>query len=600
MPSTKSKIDTAPTEVRRGAPPAVYMMTAVICYSAFPALFALGNAGESPFLFTGVRQFSTGIAMCAFALLIRGKFLRRPKVRKDIASHSLKLPMLLTIFGYFGFVSFALAIAFVDISVAAILYETSTFFLILLVAFLFRSSGRYRANLTGTLVFLLPALAGCALVILSQNETPQLLPATGEVFSNLKVIFGVFLALLAGLCASLSSACTLKMGESIADKHDESKKGGMEEVAIAVVMTSICMAIAGVVSCVVGLAVSETLSSHQIAYAVASGLVVNSIAVITFRIANLKTSDLGVNAIAFATPLVALVWIWIFSTLDVPHVDYLIIGAMGITAANLLINVDASNRIAYKALVTSLWLFGAITYFTEGYTTDVPLELPVTVFILVLAFRVDRLVRRTGQEEEWVFDVFHRLRLLAAKGEGDTDASNAIREAAKTLLKIDNHKDAAALSTEYGNMVRQLNKAMSDKSVADEISSIRRIVDKLSHSRQQGSRLGEIVAILLAGALIVFGLLVFSGDREIYGEITSFVLSSVVVFLFFNILDLQKDREDETMVEGNAEEYDTKEFTEEFIVNFVSTTNRKKQQFISMGTSAAIVIVFVALFFTRA
>ena len=100
------------------------------------------------------------------------------------------------------------------------------------------------------------------------------------------------------------------------------------------------------------------------------------------------------------------------SILDVPHPDYLIIGAMAIVASNLLINAKADMRVAYSALVISLWVFGTFVYFHDGYTTEVPLELTVTVFILVLSFRVDRLARRTSREEEWVFEAFRRLELL--------------------------------------------------------------------------------------------------------------------------------------------------------------------------------------------
>ena len=584
------------------------MTMAVVSFSAFPVLFKLGGADVSPFLFTGVYQASIGIGMGAVILLLYRKLLLMPAVRKDIGSQCQTWLMFISVIGFCGFALFALGLVFIDVSIAAILYEIWPLFLMLIIARLFNDSERYRPITGGTLIYLVPAILGVALVVLSQNDSPQLLPGTGVDWISFRTLLGIILVLMAVLCQAAHGGGTLKLGTLLAKRHSHTKNQEAGEIVFVMVMTCIGQTIAGGVLFAIGLILSETLSMHQFWYAILSGFVVTSIGTVAFRFANLKTDNLGVNAIAFATPMVALIWLWMFSILGVAHLDYLIIGAMGIVASNLLINVDASSRVAYKALVVSLWLFGTVIYLTEGYATDVPLELPVTVFILVLAFRVDRLVRRTGQEEEWVFDVFHRLRLMAGKFRNDASSDKAMNadqhqtaakvllKASKTLLRIDNHKNTMDLAAEYRNMVEYLNKALKAGGDADEISSIRRMVDKLSHSRQQGSRLGEIVAIFLAGALIVFGLLVFSGEREVYGEITSFVLSSVVVFLFFNILDLQKDREDETMVEGDIKEYEDGEF----IVNFANATNRKKQQYISMATSCVIVIVFACLFFAKA
>ena len=586
--------------------PALYMIVAVIFYSAIPLFFDLGGADESPFLFAGIWLNSIGIGTGAVILLLNRGLLLKKTVREDVVSRWKTRLMFFSALGLCGHALFALGLAYIDVSVAAILYETWPIILIFIMSRLFKDTERYQQITLGTWFFVLLSLIGVALVILGHNETPPNPLDNWAGFTDLGTWVGVFLVMASAVGGGANGACTLKLGISLSKRHLPAKNQKTGEIVFVMVVSCMAQIIAGVVLCVTGLLASETISSHQLFYAFVSGLFVASIGVVAFRAANLKTTDLGVNALAYATPLVALVWLWVVSTLDVPRLDLLIIGAMGIVASNLLINVDASTRIAYKSLVVSLWLFGTVTYLTEGYATDVPIELPVTVFILVLAFRVDRLVRRTSQEEEWVFDVFHRLRLMAKesvnvvnRGKGRHQhqvASKALLEASKTLLRIDNHKNTMELATEYKNMVGCLNRALAAGCAAAEISSIRRVVDKLSHSRQQGSRLGEIVAIFLAGALIVFGLLVFSGERDVYGEVTSFVLSSVVVFLFCNILDLQQDREDETMIEGNMKEYKHGEF----VVNFTVTTNRKKQQYISMAISVVIVAVFVWLFFARA
>ena len=596
------------------------MMMAVVAFSAFPILFKLGNAEDSPYLFTGMWLLSVGIGVGLAMLLFKWNLLIEPAVKADIKSHFnlkslLKMPvdegdgpihksgwLLGSVIGFCGFALLAKGLAYVNVSIAAILYEIWPLIHLLLMSYLFKGSNRFHPITWGTLIFAFLSLVGVAFVVFSQNENPQPLLLIGTDFVNSETIFGVSLVLMSAGCGAASGAFTLKIGAALAtkhtslvEKHRRSKGRGSEEFVsgefiFVMVMMSVSLVIAGVLSCATGLIMSETLSMHQLLYAILGGLVVSSTGNATIRVANLKTKDLGVNALAYATPLVALVWLWIFSILDVPHRDYLAIGAMGIIASNLLINARADKRVAYSALVMSLWVFGTVLYFTDGSKTNVPLELPVTIFILVLAFRVDRLARRTNQEEEWVFEAFRKLGLLASKGKID-------KETCETLLNIDGHKDMENLTCAYKKLAAQLANELEvsreDRDTANEISDIQHLVDKLVHSRQQGANFGEKVAIALAGTLIVTGLLFFNGVREFYSEFASFLLASVVVFLFFNILDLERDRTDsilEKVETGN-------EYAGRYIVKFDDIKSRVGQQTISVVTSAGIVFGFAWLFF---
>ena len=567
--------------------PALYMMIAVVAFSALPVLFKLGGAEESPFLFTGIRQGSIVIALSAVLLLVIRKLRIKPEVISDITEdikvHCKTRLMLVSVVGTFDFVLFALGLAFVDVSIAATLYETWPLFLMPIMSFLFKGTKRYRAISAGTWIFVVLSLVGVALVILSHNDTPQPLLEIGADFADPRTLIGVIIVLTAAIFAAARVACTLKLGISLAERHSRKEGRKAAEIVFATIMTSICLVIVGGASFVVGLIVSETFSLHQLFYAVLTGFLVGSIGIVALRAANLTTENLGVNALSYATPLVALIWLWMFSILGVSHIDYLIIGALGIVASNLLINARADKRVAYSALVMSLWVFGTVLYFTDGSATEVPLELPVTIFILVLAFRVDRLARRTSQEEVWMFEAFSKLEFLTSKKQLDGDAL-------RQLLEIDEHKSPKGLSTAYiklaGYLAKPLKDTGMDKSAADDIKDIRHLVNNLAHSRQQGANFGELVAIALAGGLIVLGLLFFNGNGGLYGEIVSLSLSSVVVFLFVNILDLQNDRRDQ-ILERKAGHY---------VVKFDDDTSRKGQQWISVVTSAVIVVVFAVLF----
>ena len=576
---------------------AYHMMLAVVAYSLTPVLFDLGGAEESPMMFTAVWLFSFAMGTAAAILVFKRRLILGQQAIEDIKSCYKHWEMWVSTPAYCGFALFALGLAFVDVSIAAIIFETWPVFWILILSILFsdktKAADEQRFGaVTSALLFGTLALFGVGLVILSYNAAPNPLEQIGSEFASRGTLLGAGLVVLASICGAADGAGPLKLGSKFAKKHSGTEKLRTRELIFASALNAVCAVIASGALYAIGWSISETLSLHQVFYAFINGFFVFTIGGFAFRAANLNTNDLGVNALAYATPLVTLVWLWMLSTLDVPHLDYLLIGAMGIVSANLLINVKASIRDAYKALVVSLCVFGAIVYFTEGTATDVPLELPVTIFILVLAFRVERLARRTSQEEGWVFEAFRRIEALAYKKQIDKEEWETLQK--RNLLKIDRHEKPTELTDAYEGLAEYLS-AQAEKSVRlvgayNEITGVRHIVDKLAHSRQQGSRFGEIVAIFLAGALIVLGLLSFNGGRDVYGEITSFVLSSVIVFLFFNILDLEKDRRDRVLKEKGGR----------YIVKFDDASNRKGQQRIAVVTSGVIVIVFVALFFRKA
>ena len=496
---------------------------------------------------------------------------------------------------------------------------------------------RYMSLSYSSLILVVPALAGVALIILSHIDTHQLPLAIGTVFDSPGTWLGVTLVLAAVLFRMVAVACEKELGTHLAItlaaerkisenemkeiKESDIQPNENEEIVLTEFVTCISRVIAGATLCVIGWIFTESISMHQMLCAIVSSLV-SSIGWAFFQMflsRREKAQNLIVNkvplyleALAYIKPMVIVLFLLALSLIDVAHLDYLFIGALGIMVSNLLIRIAGSKRGAYKALMVSLWAFGTITYIFEGYATEVPLELPVTIFILVLAFRVARLVRRTDQEEEWVIDMFHRIRLIDSKQKSGSEVSKTLVKAAESLLRIDQHRVPKELEQSYRNMVMLLEKVDRhmvmpskkidwDKGPVDEISEIRRLVDRLAHSRQQGSRFDEKVAICLTGMLIVGGLLFFNGDGDLYSEITSFVLSSIVVFLFFNILDLENDRRDRTLRDRTLEDKERRrdktprDTYGRYIVTFEDAGNREREQ-ISVVISAVIVVVFAVLF----
>ena len=353
-----------------GAHPVFYMTVLVLSASSTSVLYKLGNAADSPFLFTGLWQAFTGLGLGLAVLLVKGKSLLDPHVARGVLSSCKFGFMLVCIVGECGFVLFAVGLALVDVSVATVLYQTWPVFLMLITLFLFRNTNRYRSVSTGNWLFVGLALAGVVLGVMSQNEMPRPLLSIGHGLASPGALLGAGLVLAAAILAAANIACTFRLGAMLAKANDVTTDRRTGEILFATVVTSMAMTVAGLVLCAIGIAVSETLSARNVAYAVPGALLVNVVGVCALRAANLKTDNLGVNALACATPLVALVWLHAFSTIDVFHMDYLVIGAVAIVSANLIIMSGTSRIVSYRALVFSLWLFGSCMYFNARHSVD--------------------------------------------------------------------------------------------------------------------------------------------------------------------------------------------------------------------------------------
>ena len=135
------------------------------------------------------------------------------------------------------------------------------------------------------------------------------------------------------------------------------------------------------------------------------------------------------------TPVLSLVWLFLFSLVQLQSRDYLLLGTLIILATSILIPLTVSTfynepRTMLKWLIISLCSIGILIYFREKWiqwpwlADDTPWEwsigsvdyyslivLTATIFILILSFRYNRLVARTNSEE----DQYHRILTMIDK-----------------------------------------------------------------------------------------------------------------------------------------------------------------------------------------
>lgn len=60
--------------------------------------------------------------------------------------------------------------------------------------------------------------------------------------------------------------------------------------------------------------------------------------------ANVRTADLGVNALQYFRPVLSLVWLWMFATVTVSRADWFVVGAAVVVAVNVLIGLRSGDR----------------------------------------------------------------------------------------------------------------------------------------------------------------------------------------------------------------------------------------------------------------
>ena len=357
----------------------------------------------------------------------------------------------------------------------------------------------------------------------------------------------------------------------------------------------------------VGVVVRETVDWTSLFPAVAAGIV-TAVGGTLWRMANLTTKNLGVNAIAYGTPILSLIWLWVFMYIGSINVGYLVVGGAAIITANLLINFEADRLIGFKALVISLWACGTLVYLRDdaiwewaaksGGYFDV-LFLSATVFALILSFRTVRLASRTQEEDNRAFKVFRELEELERRGVISPGA-----EIYKHILTID-EKQGQKLEDAYGAARRAISDALITAEGPDrkKLIAISIELDTLAHSRQQGINFGEICALFIFAGLVV-GTALISRPAEVSGltgflvEMFAMLFPAVILFLAFNVLDLQRDRVSQILVSntqysGYGVAFQDTESQEGTIRH---TSRRFWEQRISIAVGVALIAAYAGLF----
>ena len=551
---------------RRNRAAVFFMLFAVIGFSLTPALIAVFKASQAPFLFNAAIYFGQAAFLFAFLTKSNGRAFAGGEAWKLIGRRAANPRFCLMAAAYANFGFFALSTRFIDVSVTTILFGTWPIFMVIFIGWLFRREKRYKKITPEMLALILVGLSGFAFVVLSQSERQRDLIFAGSFadFDWTRLALGVAFAMVAVALTAVSSyafrwGVDLSEGLSKIVRRSSENRDSME---LTGVLTGIAIASLAAVplNVVIGLLNGESASSigfTGLAVAFTFGMIADGGGTVGYRYANLLTNNLGVNAMTYATLPLSLAWLVLLSQVAVARIDFLIIGAAGIIAANLLINFEAEIRFGFKSLIIALWACGAVVYLRPvdgalfgvenwewaGTEYFAALALSATIFTLILSFRIARLVSRTAEEENRSFAIFQKLDSLVRRGA-------VSGEARRHILRIDvSEQKPESLKKAYDDAMKLIHEAESEienESDRERLGEVEAELNALVHSKQRGIVFGELFALyVFAGitvALALFSRPEISGWTGFLVETLAALFSAVIVFLIFNALDLQRER----------------------------------------------------------
>ena len=541
----------------------IFMLAAVIGFSLTPPLIAVFKASQAPFLFNAAIYFGQAAFLFAFLAKTNGRVFASGDAWKLIGRHAAnpKFWGMAAAYSNFGF--FALSTRFIDVSATTILFGTWPIFMVIFIGWLFRREKRYKKITPEMLALILVGLSGFAFVVLSQSERGLILAGSFGDFDWMRLAWGVAFAMVAVALTAVSSYAFrwgVDLSEGLSQISGSSEN--RDSMELTGVLTGIAIASLAAVplNIAIGLVNGESASSIGFAglfIAFLFGVIADGGGTVGYRYSNLLTNNLGVNAMTYATLPLSLAWLVALSLVAVARIDFLIIGAAGIIAANLLINFEAEIRFGFKSLIIALWACGAVVYLRPvdgalfgvenwewtGTEYFAALALSATIFTLILSFRIARLVSRTTEEENRSFAIFQKLDALVRRGA----VSGEVR---RHILSIDiSEQKPENLKKAYDDTMTLISEAASEvesESDRERLGEVEAELNALVHSKQRGIVFGELFALCVFAGITV-ALALFSRP-EIFGwtaflvETLAALFSAVIVFLIFNALDLQRER----------------------------------------------------------
>jgi len=547
------------------------MLLSAFLYALVPVWVGFGNAGASPFFFSAIAHLAAIPCILAYTRFYRSegdvlnsKFIKAAleyQPRGWMLACLVVLAICTTSYAFFSMASKSLEYS--NLPIVAAIYEAWP--VLAIVAFVaWRQPGKMKEGIKSlSLGSFLIALVGLGFIVSAREEVSLVHLLANLAFGEWK---GIFFSFVSSVLAAGIVVFTQRPGEYLAESIFGSNRTEQNTINCTMLIV-VFMHISGfAISAILGLEAGESIPvAGSSLFAIVMGVTIGCGA-ISFRVASIKSKNPGIIALSFLTPLLALGVLLVLSLLDISpgdggsgiRWDYLAMGGTAIFSANLLLNLRADLRTGYRSLVLCLWTFGAIRYLFDGVPWEWYYEsiaVATGILAITVGFRSERFVRRSQLEETLSIDILHALTWLIDKHQSHQGLIKARREffsahspeKSKTMGKEERESHRQMMKI-LGN-IRREEKFEQDHEI---ISRCLRKADELILSRAHGNNFGEKIAIfgmMLASAGISLFLrneipegAAALGIDALAGNFFSLLVGPVAVFLYFHVVDLERDR----------------------------------------------------------
>ena len=537
--------------------------------------------------------------------------------------------LLLACVGRMEFAALAWSVTLVPPAVSAILFALWPMMFVL---FLERSSRspagdgqpRYRRVGPETATYFGVAFAGLAFVVAAQHTAADA-GGIGEVLTG-SAVAGVGLAVLSAFLAACNAFVypwSLELCRRVELETDVSRFGlSRDDLEIASAMLGTLLSTVCAAPILLLLSFAEPnpdFSIRTLATMILAGATLVTCLLVLQRRANLGTDNLGVNAIAYTTPVFAVALFAVFDVLGEARMDFVTLGASAIVAMNLFLNYNPDYRLGFnrragfKGLVIGMWAVGCAVYMRDDWlpqtTTGLNaadywtlIGLIATMVTLILSFRASRQQTRTVSEEQHTATSSRELEELVRRG-------TVHRTALRAFIRMDAACRPAGIAQHYSALrccFRHARRPLPEPDTRTGIGADRHLpdipsgsiaaaeadIDVLVSSKQSGRDFTEVVAAVMLGIVAVTLLAItrppLAGWAAFANDIASVVVSAVIVFLVMNLFDPRNERRSPLIHADTANR-------DEHSVLLEENTSPIFEQAMSIAVAAGITVMFAGL-----
>lgn len=222
-----------------------------------------------------------------------------------------------------------------DAASATIVFFAAPLGAIWLLTRVFASSRQYSPITPAQAALAIIALCGAALVVISQADA-----------NTRATMLGVAIAAPGAAIAALTPF-GLKWGQDIRKRlpRDAANRSDFSlDLSLTTAGVAVSHIPSTIISAGIGMTMTETLSPPMIAAAVIGGALVSTPATLLWRAANLKAPSATINALAYAAPVLSVIWLLTLSLTAARQPALFAAGAIAIIAANALLWHSRQSR----------------------------------------------------------------------------------------------------------------------------------------------------------------------------------------------------------------------------------------------------------------